>query len=183
MAVLDIIHYGDPILRKPCSPVIDFYQMDALLEDMFDSMYEAEGIGLAANQVGLDMNLFIIDITHTEETEEPHVFINSKIIATHGDEEVFLEGCLSLPGISLDVARPGKVILKYQTPDEQWHENEFGGLLARAIQHEVDHLNGVFIMDRVGEVERIQYQAELKALKKNSRTLMKSQSGKKGFVL
>jgi peptide deformylase len=154
--------------------------MDALLEDMFDSMYEAEGIGLAANQVGLDMNLFIIDITHTEET---HVFINSKIVATRGDEEVFLEGCLSLPGISLDVARPGKVTLKYQTPDEQWHENEFGGLLARAIQHEMDHLNGVFIVDRVGEVERIQYQAELKALKKNSWTLIKSRSGKKGFVL
>ena len=92
MAVLDIVHYGNPILRKPCSPVIDFSQMDALLEDMFDSMYEAEGIGLAANQVGLDMNLFIIDITHTEETEEIHVFINSKIVATHGDEEVFLEG-------------------------------------------------------------------------------------------
>tara|TARA_B100000809_G_scaffold188492_1_gene186887 strand:- start:427 stop:900 length:474 start_codon:yes stop_codon:yes gene_type:complete len=157
--------------------------MDALLEDMFDSMYEAEGIGLAANQVGLDMNLFIIDITHTEETEETHVFINSKIVATRGDEEVFLEGCLSLPGISLDVARPGKVTLKYQTPDEQWYENEFGGLLARAIQHEMDHLNGVFIVDRVGEVERIQYQAELKALKKNSWTLIKSRSCKKGFVL
>ena len=183
MAVLDIVHYGDPILRKPCIPVINFSQMDALLEDMFDSMYEAEGIGLAANQVGLDMNLFIIDITHTEETEETHVFINSKIVATRGDEEVFLEGCLSLPGISLDVARPGKVTLKYQTPDEQWHENEFGGLLARAIQHEMDHLNGVFIVDRVGEVERIQYQAELKALKKNSWTLIKSRSGKKRFVL
>ena len=162
MAVLGIVHYGNPILRKPCSPVIDFSQMDTLLEDMFDSMYEAEGIGLAANQVGLDMNLFIIDITHTEETEELHVFINSKIVATHGDEEV---------------------ILKYQTPDEQWHENEFGGLLSRAIQHELDHLNGVFIVDRVGEVERIQYQAELKALEKNSKKFMKSRSGKKGFVL
>ncbi|HJM10152.1 MAG TPA: peptide deformylase, partial [Candidatus Marinimicrobia bacterium] len=72
---------------------------------------------------------------------------------------------------------------KYQTPDEQWHENEFKGLLARAIQHEMDHLNGVFIVDRVGEVERIQYQAELKALEKNSKKLMKSRSGKKGFVL
>jgi peptide deformylase len=183
MAVLDIVHYGNPILRKPCSPVIDFSQMDALLEDMFDSMYEVEGIGLAANQVGLDMNLFIIDITHTEETDDLHVFINSKIVSTRGDKEVFLEGCLSLPGISLDVARPGMVTLKYQTPDEQWHENEFGGLLARAIQHEMDHLNGVFIVDRVGEVERIQYQAELKALEKNSKKLMKAGSGKKGFVL
>ena len=183
MAVKNIVHYGDPILRKKCDSLKDFSNIDPLLDDMFDSMYEAEGIGLAANQVGLDMNLFIIDITHTEETDEAHVFINSKIIATHGDEEVFLEGCLSLPGISLDVARSGKVTLKYQTPDEQWHENEFEGLLARAIQHEVDHLNGVFIVDRVGEVERIQYQAELKALEKNSKKFMKARSGKKGFVL
>ena len=71
MAVLDIVHYGDPILRKPCSPVIDFSQMDALLEDMFDSMYEAEGIGLAANQVGLDMNLFTIDTLTPRKQRKP----------------------------------------------------------------------------------------------------------------
>ncbi len=80
MAVKNIVHYGDPILRKKCNPFKDFSNIDPLLDDMFDSMYEAEGIGLAANQIGLDMNLFIIDVTHTEETETHHVFINSKII-------------------------------------------------------------------------------------------------------
>ena len=183
MAVLDIVHYGDPILREPCSPVIEFSQMDVLLEDMFDSMYEAEGIGLAANQIGLDMNLFIIDVTHTEETETPHVFINSKIISKYGDEGVYQEGCLSLPGISLDVLRPEKVTLKYQTPDKEWHEDEFDGLLSRAIQHETDHLNGIYIIDRVSEIEKIQYQTELKELEKISKNRHKAQSGKKGFVL
>ena len=183
MAVLDIVHYGNPILKKPCSPVIDFSQMDALLEDMFDSMYEAEGIGLAANQIGLDMNFFIIDVTHTEEAEDPHVFINSEMISKYGDEGVYQEGCLSLPGISLDVLRPEKVTLKYQTPDQEWHEDEFDGLLSRAIQHETDHLNGIYIIDRVSEIEKIQYQTELKEIEKISKKRHKVQSGKKGFVL
>ena len=183
MAVKNIVHYGDPILRKKCNSFKDFSNIDHLLEDMFDSMYEAEGIGLAANQIGLDMNLFIIDVTHTEEVEDPHIFINSEIISKYGDEGVYQEGCLSLPGISLDVLRPEKVTLKYQTPDEEWHEDEFEGLLSRAIQHETDHLNGIYIIDRVSEIEKIQYQTELKELEKISKKRHKVQSGKKGFVL
>jgi peptide deformylase len=183
MAVKNIVHYGDPILRKKCDSLKDFSNIDPLLDDMFDSMYEAEGIGLAANQIGLDMNLFIIDVTHTEETETPHVFINSKIISKYGDEGVYQEGCLSLPGISLNILRPEKVTLKYQTPDEEWHEDEFEGLLSRAIQHETDHLNGIYIIDRVSEIEKIQYQTELKEIEKISKKRHKVKSGKKGFVL
>jgi len=183
MAVKKIVHYGDPILRKKCDSFKYFSNIDDLLNDMFDSMYEAEGIGLAANQIGLNMNLFIIDITHTEEAESPHVFINSEMISKYGDEGVYQEGCLSLPGISLDVLRPENVTLKYQTPDEEWHEDEFDGLLSRAIQHETDHLNGIYIIDRVSEIEKIQYQTELKELEKISKKRHKVQSGKKGFVL
>ena len=183
MAVLKVVNYGNPILRKVCEPVRDFAKLDSIISDMFDSMYEAEGIGLAANQVGIDLNLFIIDITHTEESESTHIFINSSIIETGGDEELFQEGCLSLPGIALDVLRPEKVKLRYQTLDEEWHENEFEGLLARAIQHEMDHLNGVFIVDRVSEIERIQYQKELKDLERKSKSLISSDSNQKGFVL
>ena len=142
-----------------------------------------DGIGLAANQVGIDLNLFIIYITHTDESEHTHTFINSSIIETGGDEELFQEGCLSLPGIALDVLRPEKVKLKYQTLDEQWHEDEFEGLLARAIQHEMDHLNGVFIVDRVSEIERIQYQKDLKELERKSKNLISSDLNQKGFVL
>ena len=183
MAVLEVVNYGNPILRKVCEPVKDFKKLDAVVDDMFDSMYEAEGIGLAANQVGIDLNLFIIDISHTEESESTHTFINSSIIETGGDEELFQEGCLSLPGIALDVLRPEKVRLRYQTLEERWHEDEFEGLLARAIQHEMDHLNGVFIVDRVNEIERIQYQKDLKELERKSKSLISSDSNQKGFVL
>ena len=183
MAVLEVVHYGNPILRKVCDPVKDFTKLDSIVENMFDSMYEAEGIGLAANQVGIDLNLFIIDITHTEESESTHTFVNSSIIETGGNEELFQEGCLSLPGIALDILRPEKVKLRYQTLDECWHENEFEGLLARAIQHEMDHLNGVFIVDRVSEIERIQYQKDLKDLEKKSKSLISSDLNQKGFVL
>ena len=182
MAVLEIVHYGDPILRKKCKSVKDLEDINSIISDMFDSMYEAEGIGLAANQVGLDMNLFIIDVTHTEEADETHIFINGSIVSKEGEDQVFQEGCLSMPGIALDVTRPEKVTLKYQTPDGEWHEDKFGGLLGRAIQHEMDHLNGVFIVDRVGEVERIKYQAELKELESNSKSRLRSRS-EKGFVL
>ena len=90
---------------------------------------------------------------------------------------------MSLPGISLDILRPEKVILKYQSADEEWHEDEFEGLLSRAIQHEMDHLNGVFIIDRVSEIERIQYKAELKELEKNSKARLKAKSKIKWFIL
>jgi len=182
MAVLEIVHYGNPILRKKCETVKDPLSIKPIIDDMFDSMYEAEGIGLAANQVGLDMNLFIIDVTHTEEAEETHIFINSTIVATKGKDQVYQEGCLSMPGIALDVLRPEKVTLKYQSLDSEWHEKEFEGLLGRAIQHEMDHLNGVFIIDRVGEVERIKYQTELKEMEKDSNNRISSRS-EKGFVL
>ena len=183
MAVLDVVHYGDPILRKKCKSVNEYSNLNKIIDDMFDSMYEAEGIGLAANQVGIDLNLFIIDITHTDETDEPHIFINSSIVSTGSDENMFQEGCLSLPGIALDVKRPETVKLKYQTIKQEWIEEEFSGLLGRAIQHEMDHLNGVFIIDRVGEVEKIQYKTALKELRSNTQNRITSEKQTKGFVL
>ena len=93
MAVLEIVHYGDPILRKKCRSVKEPADIDPIISDMFDSMYEAEGIGLAANQVGLDMNLFIIDVINTEEAEETHIFINSSIVSKKRNtlHEILLE--------------------------------------------------------------------------------------------
>ena len=102
MSVLDIVNYGDPILRKKCSSVEDFTTLPSFVDDMFDTMYEEEGLGLAANQVGVDMNLFIIDIAHTDDNEFPRVFINGEIISNEG-ESVFSEGCLSIPQVSLEV--------------------------------------------------------------------------------
>ena len=147
MALMEVVHYGDPILRKKCKPVEDYKKLSGLIDDMFDTMYEENGIGLAANQVGVDLNLFIIDISDIEEEGESiHVFINGEIIESSG-ESWFEEGCLSIPDIRLDVKRPETITFKYQDESGHEHTKEISGLLARAIQHEVDHLNGVFIVD------------------------------------
>ena len=182
MSVLEVVNYGDPILRKKCQSVSDFSKLSSFVEDMFDTMYEEEGIGLAANQVGVDMNLFIIDISHTDEKEFPRVFINGEIIKSDG-EGVYSEGCLSIPQIALEVTRPEKIRFKYQDMKKIWHEEEFDGLLARAIQHEMDHLNGVLIIDLVSEMQRAKIQREVNEIKNKSIAKIKHTSGKKRFVL
>lgn len=147
---------------------------------MFYTMYEENGIGLAANQVGVDLNLFIIDISDIEEEGESiHVFINGEIIESSG-ESWFEEGCLSIPDVRLDVKRPETITFKYQ--DESGHEytKEISGLLARAIQHEVDHLNGVFIVDRVTSTTKMTVDKTLKAIKKDALSKVKY---RKAFVL
>ena len=179
MSVLEVVHYGDPILRKKCNSVKDFSKLESLLNDMFDTMYEENGIGLAANQVGFDMNLFIIDISGIEEDEKTRVFINGEIINSEG-ESWFEEGCLSIPDIRLNVKRPDIIKFKYQDEKGQEFEEDFDGLLARAIQHEVDHLNGVFIVDRVSKSEKMSLAKELKDIEKNSFATLNS---RKAFVL
>ena len=179
MPVLEVVHYGDPILRKKCNSVKDFSKLESLLNDMFDTMYEENGIGLAANQVGFDMNLFIIDISGIEEDEKTRVFINGEIINSEG-ESWFEEGCLSIPDIRLNVKRPDIIKFKYQDEKGQEFEEDFDGLLARAIQHEVDHLNGVFIVDRVSKSEKMSVAKELKDIEKNSFATLNS---RKAFVL
>ena len=182
MSVLEVVNYGNPILRKKCSQVTDFSKLSAIIDDMFDTMYEEEGIGLAANQVGVDMNLFIIDISHADDYEFPRIFINGEITSSRG-ESVFSEGCLSIPEIALEVARPEVILFKYQDIHEKWHKEEFDGLLARAIQHEIDHLNGVLIIDLVSEMQRLKINKEVKRIKNDSMTKLKQQSIIKGFVL
>ncbi len=168
MALMEVVHYGDPILRKKCKPVEDYKKLSGLIDDMFDTMYEENGIGLAANQVGVDLNLFIIDISDIEEEGESiHVFINGEIIESSG-ESWFEEGCLSIPDVRLDVKRPETITFKYQDESGHEHTKEISGLLARAIQHEVDHLNGVFIVDRVTSTTKMTVDKTLKAIKKDA---------------
>ena len=182
MSVLKVVHYGDPILRKKCNEVKDFSKLSTLIENMFDTMYEEEGIGLAANQVGVDMNMFIIDIAHTDENEFPRIFINGKIIKCEG-ESVFSEGCLSIPQVALEVIRPESILFKYQDINQNWHEEKFDGLLARAIQHELDHLNGVLIIDIVDEIQKANVQREVNKIKNDSISRIKQNSANKKFVL
>ena len=182
MSVLEVVNYGNPILRKRCKQVTDFSRLSDFIDDMFDTMYEEEGIGLAANQVGVDLNLFIIDISHTDDNEYPRIFINGEITSSQG-ESIFSEGCLSIPEVALEVTRPEVISFKYQDIKEKWHEEEFDGLLARAIQHEIDHLNGVLIIDLVSEMQRLKVNKEVKRIKNDSIVKLKRQPITKGFVL
>ena len=167
MSVHEIVKYGDPSLRKICAQVTDISILPGIVSEMFDSMYEAEGIGLAANQIGYDLNLFIIDITHTDEVDEPAEFVNGEIVDSRG-ESVFAEGCLSVPGIEFEIKRPEFITLEYQKLDGSKHKKEFGGLYARAIQHEMDHLNGKLIVDHVSSIVKMQYKTQLKEIKENA---------------
>jgi len=167
MAAIEVVHYGDPILRKKCSPVTALEKIEELISDMFDTMYEENGLGLAANQVGVDLNLFIIDISSVEDDEKAHVFINGEIIGSSG-ESWFEEGCLSIPDVRLNIKRPDTIQFKFQDVSRKEHLEEFDGLMARAIQHEVDHLNGVFIVDRVSQTTKMSVDKSLKDIEKNA---------------
>ena len=180
MAVREVVHYGDPILRKVCKPVKDFKKLSSLIDDMFDTMYEESGVGLAANQIGVDLNLFIIDISGIEgETESVHIFINGEIMESSG-ESWFEEGCLSIPNVRLEVKRPEFIQFKYQDENGTEHIEEMRGLLARAIQHEIDHLKGVFIVDRVTKTVKMTVENDLKMIAQGAVIRAKT---RKAFVL
>ena len=180
MAVREVVHYGDPILRKVCKPVKDFKKLSSLIDDMFDTMYEESGVGLAANQIGVDLNLFIIDISGIEEeTESVHIFINGEIMESSG-ESWFEEGCLSIPNVRLEVKRPEFIQFRYQDENGTEHIEEMRGLLARAIQHEIDHLKGVFIVDRVTKTVKMTVENDLKMIAQGAVIRAKT---RKAFVL
>ena len=150
MAVKKVVTYGHPILRKVSSDITDFSNIDSLIQDLFDTMYEFDGIGLASNQIGIDKRIFVVDISHMEESDEesnkPLVFINGRVDNTVG-YDVDSEGCLSLPEIRINVERYESIRYKYLDRDLNKHSTNFSGLLARIIQHENDHLDGKLITD------------------------------------
>ena len=167
MALKLVIKYGDPMLRKKCAKVTDFSKLPILVDDMFETMYEEAGIGLAANQVGVDLNLMVIDVSHTDETDDIHTFVNGEITESWGDS-VYEEGCLSIPEVRLEVKRPEFIKFKYQTIDGDEKEEEFTGLLGRAIQHEIDHLDGILFIDYLSSTKKNIAVRKLKKLKKLS---------------
>ena len=150
MAVKKVVTYGHPVLRKVSSDITNFSNIDSLIQDLFDTMYEFDGIGLASNQIGIDKRIFVVDISHMEESDEesnkPLVFINGRVDNTVGSD-VDSEGCLSLPEIRINVERYESIRYKYLDRDLNKHSTNFSGLLARIIQHENDHLDGKLITD------------------------------------
>ncbi len=152
MAILDILHFPDPRLRtraKPVDQVDD--SIRTLVDDMFETMYEAPGIGLAATQVNVHRRVVVIDIS--EDRSRPQVFINPEILASEGVEETD-EGCLSVPGIYEKVQRAERVRVRALDRDGQPFELDADGLLAVCIQHEIDHLNGKLFVDYLSQLKR-----------------------------
>ncbi|MBU1821177.1 MAG: peptide deformylase [Bacteroidetes bacterium] len=157
--IYPIVAYGDPILRKVTRPIEkDELDLKKLADDMFETMYDASGVGLAAPQIGLNIRIFVVDGTpmnegEEEEDKEPSlegfkkVFINPQILEEEGEEWGFEEGCLSIPGIRGEVFRPEKVKIQYHDLDWNEHVEEYEGTAARIIQHEYDHLQGKLFTD------------------------------------
>jgi peptide deformylase len=158
---LPIIAYGDPILRRKATAIEpdEYPHIKALIENMFETMYGARGVGLAAPQVGISMRLFVIDLAPFEE-DEPSLkgfkkaFINAMILGEEGEDWAFNEGCLSIPDIREDVYRKPVVKLSYYDEDWKHHEESFSGMAARVIQHEYDHIEGRLFTDKLSPLRK-----------------------------
>jgi peptide deformylase len=154
MAIRAIRKFPDPVLRRKAAPVKVFDdELRRLVDDMVETMYAEPGVGLAAPQIGVSLQVFVIDITVGERPDALIVLANPSIIAASG-RRVEEEGCLSVPGIRADIARADAVEVHGWTLDQQEVRLQGRGLLARAFQHEIDHLNGMVIWDRMGKVQR-----------------------------
>ncbi len=155
MALRDIIIIPDKRLRTVSKPVDKITrEICTLVEDMFETMYDAPGIGLAAIQVAVPLRVITMDVAKKEDEKEPRVFINPEIVWRSEERSVYEEGCLSIPEIHEDVERPSKVRVKYLDIDGKPHEDEAEGLFATCIQHELDHLNGVLFIDYISKLKR-----------------------------
>lgn len=164
MAVLPIRIYPDPVLRVRCPEVEEFDgDLAELAADMVETMHAAPGVGLAAPQVGVEMRLAVVDTTVGEEPAELHILVNPEIVEELG-REVEEEGCLSIPEITEKVSRPERIRVKAQRLDGETIELEAEGLLARAICHEIDHLNGVLFVDRLTGLRRERVKRQLRRL-------------------
>jgi len=167
---LPIISYGDPVLkRKGVAIDKDYPDLQELIANMFETMYGAHGVGLAAPQIGRSIRLFVIDASPYEEDEPmlngfKKVFINAEMVDEEGDKWLFNEGCLSIPDIREDVSRYPTIRIRYV--DENWveHEDEFNGLAARIIQHEYDHIEGKLFTDKLSPLRKAMIKSKLDAI-------------------
>ena len=156
MAIRQVRTIGDDILRKECKPVKEITPRIAeLIEDMFETMYEANGVGLAAPQVGILKRLVVIDCGDPEDDPDPIYLINPEIIALEGEPELGGEGCLSLPGISVNVARQPFARVRYFDLDGDECIIEGDGLLGRCLQHEIDHLDGKTLFEACSPIDKV----------------------------
>ncbi|MEW5923641.1 MAG: peptide deformylase [Candidatus Zixiibacteriota bacterium] len=167
MAVRPIVYYGDPVLREKAEKITDIDRdVKDLVSDMIATLKDAGGLGLAAPQVGASKRIFIIDLTSIDLTESVKVFINPKIIYASENEVIMEEGCLSFPGIYQRIQRPEIVRVKATDLEGKEFILEASGMLARAIQHENDHLNGVLYIDHFSSLSKALVKGKLNKLRK-----------------
>ncbi|CAN1523708.1 Def N-formylmethionyl-tRNA deformylase [Flavobacteriaceae bacterium] len=173
--ILPIIGYGDPVLRKIGDELTPEYpNLKEIIANMYDTMYNACGVGLAAEQVGLSLRLFVIDTTPFSDDEEleakeqkqlngfKRTFINAKMIKEEGEEWAFNEGCLSIPDVREDVYRNPTITIEYCEEDFVMKTEVFDGLIARVIQHEYDHIEGILFTDKISSLKKRLIQKKLK---------------------
>ncbi|MEJ0055504.1 MAG: peptide deformylase [Bacteroidota bacterium] len=170
--VYPIVMYGDPVLRKRAKEIEkSSIDLKAFVQDMFDTMYAAHGIGLAAPQIGKGIRIFVVDGTTLDDIEDDmtgfkKVFINPELLDESGDEWEFEEGCLSIPNIREKIARPEKLKIRYF--DEEWNQKteEYDGMKARIIQHEYDHLDGKMFVDYLSPLKKRMLKGKLTDISK-----------------
>ncbi|NGF55468.1 peptide deformylase [Parapedobacter sp. SGR-10] len=177
---LPIVAYGDPVLRKKTEEIEEDYpDLKGLIDNMFETMYGARGVGLAAPQVGLPIRLFVVDASPFAEDDEDEpgdpslkdfkkVFINPIILEETGDKWAFSEGCLSIPDITEEVMRPENVLINYLDENFEEHEIELSGLAARIVQHEYDHIEGKLFVDKLSPLKKTMLKSKLDAIAKGN---------------
>ncbi|MBK8956281.1 MAG: peptide deformylase [Saprospiraceae bacterium] len=170
--ILPIVLYGNPVLKTPAKEVQNEYKdLRDLLNNMWDTMYHAKGVGLAAPQIGLSIRIFIVDSTAYYDKSEVHkgikkVFINPKIIHEEGISWGFEEGCLSIPKINAEVLRKPVLKIRYQDELFQWKEEEYDDMNARIIQHEYDHIEGILFVEKISAIRKKLIQSKLEKIKR-----------------
>jgi len=168
MAIKPVVKYGTPVLREKSKPVEAITgEVKQLIADMMDTLKAANGLGLAAVQVGVLLRVFIVDLSAIDITAETQVFINPEILATAGSME-YEEGCLSFPGLYQRLTRPERVKIRAMDENGDAFEREYSGISARAILHEFDHLEGVLFIDHFSALSRALVERKLKKLAKSA---------------
>jgi peptide deformylase len=169
--VYPIVVYGDPVLRKKAQDIEKNTDIKALVQDMFETMYAANGIGLAAPQIGKGIRLFVVDGTSLDEEEEDmstfkKAFVNAQILKEEGEPWEFEEGCLSIPNIRENISRPETVRIRYFDEDWNQKEEEYSGVKARIIQHEYDHIEGKLFIDYLSPLKKRMLKGKLTDISK-----------------
>jgi peptide deformylase len=165
--ILPIVTYGNPILRKPGHRIKEMTpELDELIDNMFQTMYAADGVGLTAHQVDRPLSLFVVDYNNEGNENLKEVFINPEIVNSSTEEEYFVEACLSVPRLKEEVSRPTSITIRYL--DREFNEKEvvYEGVLARIIQHEYDHSRGVLFVDHLAPIKKRLLSSKLQQIQK-----------------